>query len=263
MSTAIESGKLVDASVTSDGYRVSDHLPGPLADHTREELLVDLEKTNADGSNHTQWMEWAEKYGDQGYSSNIVVPHLHRERGQKAYLCEKVLLSDPDDCLRIARAHTQKEPNFQLFMGDSVISATDNTVSDANARPASCSRCSCWSQLREQCTLTLDLTRSTRCTAQVWYNQRKHMTEAFLPTSSMAKIFPISVERATLCNDILGRLSNGGTEKVNMTEFFLNETQQQLHLALFGEVTPSRKCPPSCHGGLRCVSVTGLTTRPH
>ena len=27
----------------------------------------------------------------------------------------------------------------------------------------------------------------------------------------------------------------GGKNKVNMTEFFLNETQQQLHLALFGQ----------------------------
>lgn len=179
-----------------DGYKISDHLPGPLSEHSREELLVELEKTNGAGTNHSQWMEWAEKYGDAGYSSNIVVPHLARERGQKAWLCEKVLLSDPDDCVRIARAHTQKEPNFQLFMGDSVISATDNTV---------------------------------------WQAQRNHMTEAFMPMSSMAKIFPTSVARASLCKDILGRLSQGGTQKVNMTEFFLNETQQQLHLALFGE----------------------------
>merc|ERR1711988_1191601 len=35
--------------------------------------------------------------------------------------------------------------------------------------------------------------------------------------------------------EILKRLSQGGTQKVNMTEFYLNETQQQLHLALFGQ----------------------------
>ena len=136
------------------------------------------------------------QYGDDGLNSNIVVPHVLRERGQRAYLTEKVYLSDPDDCIRIAKAHTQKEPNFQLFMGDSVISATDNDV---------------------------------------WRKQRNHMVEAFLPTSSLAHIFPTSVERAAQCAKILKRLSQAGTAKVNMTEFFLNETQQQLHLALFGE----------------------------
>jgi hypothetical protein len=117
-------------------------------------------------------MEWQEQYGDAGLSSNIVIPHIARDRETGNWLTEKVMLSDPDDCIRIARAHTQKQPNFQLFMGDSVISATDN---------------------------------------KVWLPQRKHMVEAFLPTSSLAKIFPISVERAEACAEILKRLSEGGT----------------------------------------------------
>ena len=48
-------------------------------------------------------------------------------------------------------------------------------------------------------------------------------------------IFPVSNQRAVDCADILKRLSQGGTALINMSEFFLNETQQQLHLALFGE----------------------------
>jgi cytochrome P450 len=106
------------------------------------------------------------------------------------------MLSDPDDCVRIARAHTEKEGNFQMLMGDSVISARDNNA---------------------------------------WVDQRNHMTQAFLPMSSLAHIFPISNQRAVDCADILKRLSQGGTVPINMSEFFLNETQQQLHLALFGE----------------------------
>lgn len=70
---------------------------------------------------------------------------------------------------------------------------------------------------------------------KVWKDQRNHLTEAFLPTSSLADIFPVSVARAQACAEILKRLSQGGTQKVNMTEFYLNETQQQLHLALFGQ----------------------------
>ena len=192
----IESGAIPDESTNGDGFKVSNVLPGPLQDRDRNELLIEIFQAEDMGTNHTQWMDWCETYGDAGSLSNIVIPHLARDRQKGQWLMEKVMLSDPDDCIRIARAHTQKQPNFQLFMGDSVISATDN---------------------------------------KIWKDQRNHMTEAFLPTSSLAKIFPVSVDRAQACAEILKRLSQGGTQKVNMTEFFLNETQQQLHLALFGQ----------------------------
>jgi hypothetical protein len=81
------------------------------------------------------------------------------------------------------------------------------------------------------------------------------MVEAFLPTSSLSHIYPISNDRgmcacvytyecrnitmwipqlippafscafsANVCVDILKQLSQAGEAKVNMTEFFLNET---------------------------------------
>ena len=192
---AVESplAKLRDATAEAD-YVVSEHLPGPLQDKSREEVLAEIKA--AGGQSHVQWMEWQEQYGDAGLNSNIVIPHIASERFAGDWLTEKVILSDPEDCVRIARTHTQKEPNFQMFMGDSVISAVDN---------------------------------------KAWREQRNHMTQAFLPMSSLAHIFPISNQRAIDCADILKRLSQGGTQKINMSEFFLNETQQQLHLALFGE----------------------------
>jgi cytochrome P450 len=199
MKAALDSGKIPDMSVGEDGAKLSEKLPGPLQDRDKAEILLEIGKAEMDGTNHSQWMEWQEQYGDVGLESNIVIPHIVRERvgaEVRSWYTEKVMLSDPDDCIRIARAHTRKQPNFQLFMGDSVISATDD---------------------------------------KVWKEQRNHLTEAFLPTSSLAEIFPTSVERAEACAEILKRLSQGGTQKVNMTEFFLNETQQQLHLALFGQ----------------------------
>ena len=201
---AIESGQLRDTTEGAD-YKVSDHLPGPLQEKPREEVLLEI--AEAGGQSHAQWMEWQERYGDAGLRSNIVVPHLARDRFKGAWITEKVMLSDPDDCIRIARTHTQKEPNFQMFMGDSVISATDNAP---------------------------------------WKEQRNHMTQAFLPMSSLAHIFPISNQRAMDCADILKRLSQGGTQKINMSEFYLNETQQQLHLALFGEAN-DEVCAPTFH----------------
>ena len=44
------------------------------------------------------------------------------------------------------------------------------------------------------------------------------MTQAFLPMSSLAHIFPISNQRAVDCADILKRISQGGTQKINMSE---------------------------------------------
>ena len=190
---AVQAGKLVDTTADAE-YKVSDHLPGPMDDQDRFEVLEKIE--SAGGQSHVQWMEWQETYGDAGTQSNIVLPHMAAERANGAWLTEKVMLSNPDDCIRIARTHTQKDPSFQTFMGDSVISATDNDA---------------------------------------WRAQRNHMTQAFLPMSSLAHIFPVSNQRAMDCADILKRLSQGGSQLVNMSEFFLNETQQQLHLALFGE----------------------------
>ena len=123
MRSALESGKIPDLSVGADGRRLSEKLPGPLQDRDKAEVLLEIGRAEAAGTNHTQWMEWQEQYGDAGLESNIVIPHIVRERVGtefKTWYTEKVMLSNPDDCIRIARAHTQKQPNFQIFMGDSV-----------------------------------------------------------------------------------------------------------------------------------------------
>jgi cytochrome P450 len=195
LAAALKSGQLKDATIGMD-EKPSDFLPGPLQAKPRDEVLLEIAEAASSGQSHTQWMDWQDEFGDAGLSSNIVLPHVSRDRLAGAYLTEKVILSDPDDCIRIARAHTEKEGNFQMLMGDSVISARDNSA---------------------------------------WLEQRNHMTQAFMPMSSLAHIFPVSNERAVACADILKRLSQGGTAPINMSEFFLNETQQQLHLALFGE----------------------------
>eukprot|EP01045_Picozoa_sp_COSAG04_P006608 COSAG04_NODE_328_length_16610_cov_3.679668_3_plen_280_part_00 len=148
-------------------YKITDHLPGPLQDMDRDEVLLAISEAGGRGQGHTLWMQWQEQYGD-GLTSNIVLPHVGRERevegSPSVWLTEKVMLSDPDDCQRIARTHTQKDPSFQTFMGDSVISAIDNNA---------------------------------------WRAQRNHMTQAFLPTSSLAR----------KCSPLPLRLLSGLTKK--------------------------------------------------
>ena len=57
---------------------------------------------------------------------------------------------------------------------------------------------------------------------------------AFLPKKSLGEIFPISKKRAHDCSKLLKRISENCTISVDMSDFFLNETQAQLQLAMFG-----------------------------
>ena len=60
------------------------------------------------------------------------------------------------------------------------------------------------------------------------------MTNTFLPKYSLQHVFPESVKRARLCTELLIKMSSEYSESVDMSDFFLNETQAQLQLSLFG-----------------------------
>ena len=57
---------------------------------------------------------------------------------------------------------------------------------------------------------------------------------AFLPNTSLKSVFPESVKRARNCSDLLNEKSNNYQKSVDMSDFFLNETQAQLQKAMFG-----------------------------
>ena len=140
-------------------------------------------------------------------------------------------MSDPRDCLRLARKHTGKQPTHTGFLFGSVLSTTD---------------------------------------ADNWRHQRNSLNLAFLPKASLEKVLPVSIARAAVCADRLQQLSEGGTKPVEvgvvwpglcsllacssscwlpfappllpqplpllrMNDFFLHETQAQLQLGMFGE----------------------------
>ena len=62
-----------DATAEAD-YVVSEHLPGPLADKSREEVLAEI--AAAGGQSHVQWMEWQEQYGDE---TRILVLRMQKD----------------------------------------------------------------------------------------------------------------------------------------------------------------------------------------
>ena len=129
-----------------------------------------------------------------GPNSNICLPLLHKWL-DKPQINNLIIVSHPDDAQRICKKHIKKAPIFKTFLNTSIISTTDN---------------------------------------EDWSEQRNTMNMAFLPRTSLQSIFPISQQRANHCSQVLKDTSEHFTKSVNMSDFFLHETQAQLQMALFG-----------------------------
>lgn len=130
-----------------------------------------------------------------GYEKNICLPIIHMWDNENIKINNFVIVSHPDDAERICKKHIKKAPNLKQLLNTSIISTTDN---------------------------------------EDWKNQRQNMNMAFLPKKSLGEIFPISKKRAHDCSKLLKRISENCTISVDMSDFFLNETQAQLQLAMFG-----------------------------
>lgn len=130
----------------------------------------------------------------ENQSANICLP-LFNNWNENITIDNLVIINDPRDAQRISKLHVKKAPIFKQLLNTSIISTTDNDD---------------------------------------WKTQRNEMNPAFLPNLSLKKIFPESQKRARECTELLIKMSSDYTEPVNMSEFFLNETQAQLQKALFG-----------------------------
>lgn len=203
--------KLLDEAESSGRLNALHLLPGPwMGANTRQDKLKLLEiaqvAQNA-GSELHLCADYQMMFGDDGLSSNIVVPTITLH--SPGYTLDptvktsvapdafrvhaRVVIANPEDSEKISRFHLSKEPNFGLFQ-DSIISTTDNDH---------------------------------------WRKQRQHLTEVFLPLSSLGKIMPVSLARAKKCAGRLRDLTSKG-KSVDMNDFLLHETQAQLQLALLG-----------------------------
>eukprot|EP01065_Artemidia_motanka_P040797 TRINITY_DN5184_c0_g2_i1.p1 TRINITY_DN5184_c0_g2~~TRINITY_DN5184_c0_g2_i1.p1 ORF type:complete len:589 (+),score=198.43 TRINITY_DN5184_c0_g2_i1:81-1847(+) len=184
-----------------DTAGVLEKLPGPMRDTQRypggrEEVVRALVEQERIGQGHVNITRMQALYGRDGLRSNLAVPVVSFAQTRPPLRTHQVLVADPRDCGRLAAAHVKKQPNFTIFLLNSVLSTTD---------------------------------------VDHWRRQRQGLTEAFIPRRSLAHIFPVSVKRAQDAADRLGRLAgpSGGTP-VDMSEFMLHEALAQLLLALFG-----------------------------
>lgn len=177
-------------------------LPGPWDGlRTKDEQVAYLREVSVgfvSGYDVFQYAGWQTKYGDRGLSSNIIVPLVLATGGagseRRFYVGSRVILGNAPDAERISRTHVRKEGNFEATLLDGIIATTDNDH---------------------------------------WRAQRRHLSEVFLPLSSLAEIMPSSLGRAKACAERLRGLAAGGTA-VDMSDFLLHEAQAQLQLALLG-----------------------------
>lgn len=213
-SRAANLDRLLNVAEADGSLAALDVLPGPWKDAKTREAKIQLLHANQLAQQHgihTQlYAEYQLRYGGHGLSSNIAVPcvFVHSDvskvvpgspentwNGDTVRVGCRVIIAHPDDAERIARINVRKEPNFGGFM-DSIISTTDN---------------------------------------EHWREQRKHLSEAFLPLSSLAQILPVSLSRAKACTTRLEELAKSSTGNVvDMSDFLLHEAQAQLQLALLG-----------------------------
>lgn len=189
-------------------FNLGSLLHGPLHGKSggKEEVtvcLMDFLKHLREGKQHLFWMRCQREAAAKDpalrgneLGINVVFPRIISSDAEMPFIQHVALINDKDDARRIASRNIKKAPNFTPIFFQSLIATTDNAH---------------------------------------WRAQRNHLNEVFLPKHSLAKIFPISLQRAKHCAARLGDLAaKPGPYGVQMHEFFLHEAQAQLQLALFG-----------------------------
>ena len=187
-------GSSIDHSKTIDNLS-----PGK-----KDILLIDYFKSILLGYNHVYISKILNDLNNP--SANICLPLLNQWQtddwqvdGQAEQhglsIDNLIIINHPDDAERISKLHIKKAPIFKSLLNDSIISTTDNDD---------------------------------------WKNQRGEMNMSFLPNTTLKNIFHISRDIAKDISKVIIKMSNNYNKPVDMSDFFLNETQAQLQKALFG-----------------------------
>lgn len=173
-------------------------LPGPHKFRnlfpTKRHALIESTQYNRQGKNIIYAEKLALEFGTDT-AINMVFPSIIFVK--KPFVTDLVVVAHPKDAERVAKLHVKKSlvyGDISTFLGDGVLS-TRNVDS--------------------------------------WQEQRTNLVEGFLPLSSLAKIMPISVQRADYAVQQKMRLTAGNPTDV--CEFYLFEAMTQLHLPLLGE----------------------------
>jgi len=159
------------------------------------DLIEFIYKNSINGLSHKLYPYLLNRYANGDYSKNILLPYVDLDC-KRHMIRDIIVIADPNDAERLANKHIKKMPNLETQFHDSIISTTD---------------------------------------IEHWNNQRKNLIEAFNPETSLEKIMPISNNRAKKCKDLIWeKCQLNENNMININDFFLNETQAQLQMSLFG-----------------------------
>lgn len=171
---------------------------GPIRENSSKENIynniVEYLKQTSKGTSHIYISELQKKYGDRGEDTNILIPILSVDENKVSYINYIILVCDQGDAQTISRNHIKKMPNFKPIVGDSIISTTDN---------------------------------------EHWRRQRNNLNSSFMPITSIKPIFNKSLKLSDMAVTKLNEILQN-TNLVDMNEFLLGETQEQLQRILIG-----------------------------
>ena len=163
----------------------------PLENNSLQYVLSQIKEENEKGLLHKLYQKYQTDYGDNGLSTNILLPYYCQE---SKTIRDLLLINNLDDSERLANDHVKKMPNLKPFVLDSIISTTDNDH---------------------------------------WLSQRRDIQPYFSVTTELSQLIPKSCLRAKKgIQNLLDQYKVSNI--ININEFFLNETQAQLQLLLFG-----------------------------
>lgn len=121
-------------------YDIAQHVASPLTDAAKYpngwvDAFKEFRAASEAGEPHVQHQRWQEAYGDDGLSSNLVVPYLIFKRSDgdvgkrlPPVITHEVIISNPSDAMRIARMHVkvgvgcfvwdEGRSGMQILLGD-------------------------------------------------------------------------------------------------------------------------------------------------
>jgi hypothetical protein len=104
-------------------YSLLNKIASPCEEKSIYNILEEIDKENILGKNLVLYEKYQRIFGDDGLSSNIIIPSIDYQL-QKT-IRELVIVNSPEDAERLAEVHINKMPNLKPFVFDSIISTTN------------------------------------------------------------------------------------------------------------------------------------------
>ena len=104
-------------------YQLLNKIASPCEEKSIYNILEEIDKETLLGKNLVLYEKYQRTFGDNGLSSNIMIPCVDYQLNKT--IRELIMVNNPEDAERLAEVHIKKMPNLKPFVFDSIISTTD------------------------------------------------------------------------------------------------------------------------------------------